>query len=324
MRRIMILLCLLFLIVGGTTTIRAESQETPGTLLFENALLPIPAGPGKVAFFRSDAKIPGNPIELFVGDIKTREETRVLPGYNFRQTPGLVAAWSPDGKEYIIPNKISGSWELVRYQTGSRSGEPLTDMTQHRIEVTPKERDALGITSDMQLCFTELSYSPSGKHVIFTLTRLAKSAIWKLNLETGKVRQVTEDRVGYSPSFHPDDEHFCYAALAIKKGISADEDILFRSVATGEIDTLCNSFAHEYNPVISPDGKYLLYIKRVHNINNVHVMNLTSRESRQLTFAVYGQNCTVAKWNANGKRIFIQGAGYAPELSIYMEEFKPF
>jgi Tol biopolymer transport system component len=157
------------------------------------------------------------------------------------------------------------------------------------------------------------------------LSRLSKTAVWWHDLESGKTRQATEDRTGYHGSFHPDDDIFYYTAMVRKgDGISADEDIIKRSISSGVADTIIATRAFEYNPEVSPDGKYLLYVKRENMVNNIQVLSLETGETRQLTSARSGQNCNLARWSAGGKAIYVQGAGFLSKPAIFSIQFEPF
>jgi Tol biopolymer transport system component len=323
--RTAISLCLTLLVLTGFSgDLAAQWEREVGTLVFEDAMLPFPAGPGKVAFYRADAKIPGNPIELIVGDIKTGKEKRVLPGHNFREAASLTAAFSPDGQQLVIPRKHEGGWELFLLEGDSRSGELLTNLAQFREELTPEEVEGFSITPDQQLSVSDLAWSPSGNRLSFSLNRVGKSSVWWHNLKTGESRQATEDRVGYAACFFPDDEHICYAAMAKKGEIKADEDIFKRSLIKGEITTLISSELHEYNPVISPDGKYLLFAQRVGMTNNILAKNLKSGTTVPVTLAGEGQNCSKACWSADGKQIYIQGNGFRAKTCVFVRDFEPF
>jgi Tol biopolymer transport system component len=315
----------LIILMLFTVPVVAQQQTTAGKLLFDDAFNPMPAGPGMLAFMRTDSKIPGAPIEMFLGDLKTGEVTRALPGHNFRKDPVPTAAWSPDGGKLVVPGFIDGCWELLMYDRGSRTGKPFTDLAKYRVDLTDEQVKELGVGPEQQLSFSELRYSPSGDRIVFTMTRLAKTAVWYYDFNTGVSRQITEDRKGYSACLDPDNEHFFYTLMVRKGGdISSDEDIVRQSIVTGQADTLISTRSHEFNPDISPDGKYLLYIKRVEGIDDVYVRNLATGQEQQLTFCEPGQHCSNARWNLDGKAIYVQGAGFAAKPGIYLKEFKPF
>lgn len=318
-------LCLTIAIIFGLAAqSSAQWEKEVGKLAFPDAMLPRPAGPDKVAFFRTDSKIPGNPIELYVGDVKTGDEKRALPGYNFRECPTMTAAFSPDGTKLIVPQKDKGNWELFLYENGARTGKPITNLTQYRAEVTEDARSGLGITPDEQLSIDDLSWSPSGKRVMFNMVRLAKAAIWWHDLETGQSRQATEDRVGYNGTFFPNDTNFCYAAIRVTEGINSNEDILMRNIVTGEITPLCETKNQENDPSVSPDGKYVLYVMKTSGTNNVYVKNVASGETQQLTHASGTQQCALACWSSDGKQVFVQGSGFRARPAVFVQNFERF
>lgn len=325
MRRFVVIAVILLIAAMACAQTQSKKETAAGVLLFENAVMPMPAGPGKVAFFRSDSKIPGDPIELYVGDVKTGNEIRALPGHNFRQDAGLAAAWSPDGSQFIIPGKLEGNWELFLFDKGSRSGKPISDLAKYRVDITEQEKIGMGLTEDMQLSISDLRYSQDGSRLMFSMNRLAKPALWWMDLKSGTVRQATEDRKGYGGSFFPDNDRFCYVEMVRKGGdISADEDIILRSIKSGIIDTLISTREHEFDPDVSPDGKYLAFIKRDKGTNNVYVMKLSTREIRQITHAHAGQGCTMPRWSRSGDMIYLQAAGFAPKTSVFGVKFESF
>jgi Tol biopolymer transport system component len=112
--------------------------------------------------------------------------------------------------------------------------------------------------------------------------------------------------------------------MMVTKGTSADEDIILRSLTYGVVDTLCGTSLHERQAVFSPDGEYLAYVRVDDNVNNVFVLNMETRESRQVSFAAPGQNCSYPVWGADGKQLFIQGTGFYEQPAIFLRDFTPF
>jgi Tol biopolymer transport system component len=326
MLRLQTLFLIICLLIVAFQPVSGQYEKEAGKLLFKNVLAPAPAGPGKVAYLRPDPKHPGAAIELYLGDMKTLTETRVLPGVGFGKTAGLVFAWSPDGSEFVIPQLSSGCWELFRYKSGSRAGEQISKLIQYR-ENGPEDMLANeGLTEDQLLTIGQLAYSPSGKRILFMMNRPAKVALWWIDPQTGNTRQAIEDQTGFYGCFAPDDEHISYTInrRPDPKVLSANEDIVLHSLKTGKIDTLTNSRAMEFSGVISPDGKYLAYVVTTANINNLWVMNLATKQSRQFTFGPAGKNCTTPNWTPDGKQIIFFGVGFAAQPSVFVKDFLPF
>jgi hypothetical protein len=199
---------------------QAQWEDKVGRTLFQNAIFPCAAGPGKVAFLRLDEKIPGMPMEMYLGDVKTKTEIRALPGVDFKEMPQFAYAWSPDGTEFVKPEKSDGCWELFRYKTGSRTGEKLTNLIQYREKMTQEQMDQNDVSEDMLLSISEIAYSPSGKRLVFSMNRYTKNAIWWHEISSGRTRQGTPERIGYYGSMFPDDDHLCYTDPIIKEGIT--------------------------------------------------------------------------------------------------------
>jgi|GEM_PF-1826734 len=326
MLRLQTLFLIACLLIVAFQPVSGQYEKEAGKLLFRNILAPASAGPGKVAYLRVDSKNPGAPIELYLGDVKTLKEIRVLPGVSFGKTAGLVFAWSPDGSEFVIPQLSNGSWELFRYKSGSRTGEQISKLIQYRESKSQDELEMENLTEDQLLTIGQLAYSPSGKRILFMMDRPGKSALWWIDPQTGNTRQATEDQIGFYGCFAPDDDHISYTiSRRIDPNIlSANEDIVLGSLKTGETDTLTNSPAMEFSGVISPDGKYLAYVVTTANINNLWVMNLATKQSRQFTFATAGKNCTTPNWTPDGKQIVFLGVGFAAQPSVFIKDFLPF
>lgn len=325
MPRLLTLFLLSTLLLFAVQPVAGQYEKEAGRLLFKNAMSPAPAGPGKIAFLRIDNKIPDAPLELFVGEIKSLAETRALPGFDFQELPLPAFAYSPDGSEFVVPQKNAGCWELFRFKPGNRTGEKISNLVQFRETLSRQTMDGLKLTEDMMLSISEVAYSPSGKKLIFTLNRPGKNAIWWLDLQSGNTRQATEIQTGYYPSFAGDDDRFCYTTIIMKEGTNADEDILIRSIKTGVADTVVQSKAMEFSGVISPDGKFLAYVLTgAHNVNNIWVMNLATNQSRQQTTVPAGKNCTMPHWTADGRQIIFQGAGFGPQPAAFVRDFAPF
>jgi Tol biopolymer transport system component len=326
MLRLQSLFLITCLLIVAFHPVSGQYEKEAGKLLFKDVLFPAPAGPGKVAFLRADPKHPGSIVELYVGDMKTLSETRVLPGVGFGTTVGSVFAWSPDGSEFVIPQLSNGCWELFRYKSGSRTGEQISKLIQYREVLSKEMLDEANLTEEQLLTIGQLAYSPSGKRIVFLMDRPGKVALWWIDPQTGNTRQASEDQDGYYGCFAPDDDHISYTInrRLDPKQLSSNQDIVLGSLKTGVTDTLTNSPAEEFSGVISPDGKYLAYVTTTANVNNIWVMKLTTKQSRQLTFATVGKNCASPSWTPDGKQIIFFGVGFAAQPSVFVKDFLPF
>ena len=139
--------------------------------------------------------------------------------------------------------------------------------------------------------------SPDGKLLAFAGLRNATADIFVLDLETGDIKDVTNDAFGdYAPSWSPDGKSIVYLAR-----VSGNDKLFRLDVATGkktqltfgthddggaqfvDADTLVfPSTAVDPNQPISPE------IARNGNIYNVWTLNLKTNELKQYTDALGG------------------------------------
>jgi WD40 repeat protein len=284
-------------------------MEGIGEIVAHNALLPAPVGVDSVAFLRIDNNIPGKPMELFILNVKSGEESRALPGFDFREQPSFTFAFEPNGNSFVVPRLVSGQWELLRYQTGRRQGEVLTELRDFRKEFPSELSERLKTRPDLLVTISDLAFSPSGERVVFNLALPNRSSVWMLNLNDRELRQITPDNVGYYAQVHPDEDFVYYTANSVREERNFDQDILKRSIVTGEVDTLVSAGAEEFGAVLSPDSKYLVYGQRKEEITDIWVKNLSTGEQRKLTATPKGGHCNFPRWSADGKWVYYQVAG---------------
>jgi tricorn protease-like protein len=280
-----------------------------GEIVAHNAILPAPVGNDSVAFLRIDDNIPGKPMELFVRDLKSGKEMRMLPGFNFKDMPSFTYAFEPNGKSFVVPRLISGEWELMQYQTGQRQGEVVSDFKKFRKNFPADLTRKLKTKSELLVTISDLAFAPSGKKVIFNLSLPDHSAIWTLDLATKRIMQVSPNNVGYYPHVCRDDNFVYFTDDAVRSSKNFDQDIVKRSIITGDIDTLVSDGANEFGGVLSPDEKYIAYAQRKNEITDIWVKNLKTKEKKKITSTPDGGHCNFPMWSANGKWIYYQVAG---------------
>ncbi|HYT66887.1 MAG TPA: hypothetical protein VEL51_10730 [Vicinamibacterales bacterium] len=144
--------------------------------------------------------------------------------------------------------------------------------------------------------------SPDGKTVVFAGLRDAIGDIFTLDLETGTIKNVTNDAFGdYGPTWAPDGKSIVYLAR-----VSGNDKLFRLDLATGkktqltfgthddgavqfvDADTIVfPSTAVDPNQSISPE------VARNGNIYNVWTLNLKTNELKQYTDALGGNVSTV-------------------------------
>ena len=187
-------------------------------------------------------------IDLFLADAKTGKRIRKLS--NTASTAHFDAlryvessgTWSPDGKYFAYAVFAGGDNELVIVDAGNgkqwKKVKPLRDGA-----------------------INNPSWSPDGRSIAFSGTVGGFSDLYLYDLESGDVRQLTDDKYAdFSPDWSPDGATIVFAS---DRGPETDFDLLFYSefqlsfldVASGQVRTpvLLGNVRHS-NPQYSPDG----------------------------------------------------------------------
>ena len=99
------------------------------------------------------------------------------------------------------------------------------------------------------------TYSPDGRQVLFTSNRSGNSDLWLLDLESGRLRQVTDDREqDWDPAFTPDGRGALWSS---RRGGS--EEIWTATTDGSGARQLSRDGRNVQNPVSSPDGRFVVY-----------------------------------------------------------------
>ncbi len=190
---------------------------------------------------------------------------------------------APDGKSFIYASRASGNWDLYWQRVGGRltvnlTKDSLADDMQPAYSpdgnyiAFRSERDTPGVyvmeaTSENVRRLSDTGFdpawSPDGKEVVVStdfFTDPAKrssipSKLWILDFASGAKRLLTGgDAV--QPSWSPNGKRIAYWAL--QQG-SGRRDLWTIPAGGGEPTRVTNDDALDWNPVWSPDGKYLYF-----------------------------------------------------------------
>ncbi len=130
-----------------------------------------------------------------------------------------------------------------------------------------------------------MSWSPVGDRLAyFARTEKQKTLILQ-NVVSGKIEKRIEMKTvdaPESPDISPDGREVAFAA--IRSGV---QDIFAVNLETGEIRNLTNDEFGDYAPTYAPDGKSLIYIKRVSSNDKLFRLDLGSGEKTQVTFGTH-------------------------------------
>jgi len=197
----------------------------------------------------------------------------------------LFPSLSPDGKSVVYASKATGNWDLYVQRVGGKNPRNLTadstaDDTQpafspdgERIAFrSERERGGLfvmGATGESVKRLTDFGYhpawSPDGRDVAYCTHNiedpndrsLERSDIWIVNAATGEKRQLTGESVGDAaqPQWSPMGARIAYWSK--RKG--GQRDLWTIPAAGGTPIAVTDDAAFDWNPVWSPDGKYLYF-----------------------------------------------------------------
>jgi len=127
-------------------------------------------------------QVPNAGFELFLYDLRTREETPLTPGY--LSVSLSTAPWSPGGTQIVFASERDGDFEIY-----------VVDVETLRIrQIT----DNAGISDDMP------AWSPDGTQIAFASSRDGDFEIYVMDMDGEQVVQLTNNDVGdVSPVWKP-------------------------------------------------------------------------------------------------------------------------
>jgi hypothetical protein len=215
------------------------------------------------------------------------EKTSYSQVYAFAPSPSgeIVAA--------LTGNRGEGEADLILLS--ARDGAILENLTKGYTEkfenVTWNDDFVAGRT---------ISFDPRGDTVAFFARKGKRRSLYLVSVLTGKIikRVPMELDQAQSPALLPDGRHALLSG--IKEGIS---DIWLLDLETGETKNLTMDSFYDSNPQISPDGKLVVYTRRISGHDKIYVMPLLDPAKKtQLTFGTY--NDTAPTFSPDGSRIY--------------------
>jgi Tol biopolymer transport system component len=217
--------------------------------------------------FLMDA-IDGKIIKKLVEGNKTPdfEELNIL-------TPGL--SWSPDGSKIVLSAK-SGGYDVVY----------IIDVETEDSEMLPVKIEE-GIKS--------VTWSPDGNSIAFVGQTGRQSDIYIYNLESKELLNLTNDIFSDDfPTWAPDSKALFFVSdredyltptalpdtFKMYNHNYSQRDVYSINVGTSEVKRITDlPESDETSPVVSPDGKEILFISDLNGINNIYKMALSSDSS---------------------------------------------
>ncbi len=232
-----------------------------------------------VAFFSSRALFS---YDLYMADAHTGKIIRKLASpssdphfdaINFVQSSG---AWSPDSKQFAF-----------MVDEGGKEDVAIVDASDGHI--------ARRISVPGVGAVTGVAWSPDGKLLALSGMAGGISNIYTLNLQTGKLRQLTDDRYGdQMPEFSPDGKTIVFCSDRGAQTNFTDLTYSPLQIATISVNggpvSVYSPFpnAFEINPQYTPDGKDVLFISDQDGFSDIYRLNLASGTVTRVTKVATG------------------------------------
>jgi len=190
---------------------------------------------------------------------------------------------APDGKGFVYASQQSGNFDLFFQRVGGRNSDSLTPNTPSD-ETEPAyspngERIAFRSTREPAGIYVmeatgenvrlvaagchHPSWSPDGKDIVCstrgqtipTFRNASPSALWIVNVETGDKRVLAENDA-MQPAWSPSGARVAFWFRPPQEGRA---DVATIAAAGGEIEVVTRDASTNWNPVWSPDGKFLYF-----------------------------------------------------------------
>ncbi|MDZ7373794.1 MAG: hypothetical protein ONB23_07460 [candidate division KSB1 bacterium] len=151
-------------------------------------------------------------------------------------------------------------------------------------------------------------FSPDGRKLIFlsssTSGLFSATSLSLLDMET-RERKTLVAGVTSPASWTPDGRHIVYAKLhrANRHG-SHFFDLFALDLQTGRSRRLTYGL-RAYAPAVSPDGKWVACVTQRDGTQNLTLISIDGRESRQLTSFHSGETLYTPVWSPDGERVVV-------------------
>ncbi|MDP2300899.1 MAG: peptidase MA family metallohydrolase [Ignavibacteria bacterium] len=194
-------------------------------------------------------------------------------------TPGL--SWSPDGNFIALSAKSSG-YDVIY----------LIDVKEEDVEILPFKFDGIG----------SVSISPDGENIAFSGHNNTQSDIYIYNIHSRVVTNITNDIFTDSdPVWSPDAKKIVFASdrgeftnsnqvdesFRIQNHNYSQNDLYYIVLETKSITRVTDyKYSDESSPVVSPDGKSILFISDLNGINNIYKKRIILDENDSVSSVV--------------------------------------
>jgi hypothetical protein len=210
-------------------------------------------------------------------------------------TQAFAFAPSPSGEiaAVLTANRSDGEADIVLVST--RDGKVITNLTPG----FDSAWEGLTFNSDFA-AGRSIDFDRSGDYVAF-LGRTGKGRslflVSVLDRHIKKKVKIPLDQV-QAPCVLPDGRHVVFSAL--KEAVA---DIYVVDLETGKVDNLTRDEYFDNNPRVSPDGKLVVYERRISGHSKIYAFPLADPSRKtQLTFGPFDDSAP--EFSSDGKKIY--------------------
>ncbi len=244
-----------------------------------------------IIFARGDRNRNAPEWELLRVETKTGKVTPVPPGVKGNPTGGF--AWSGDGREFFYVQSassmgdVSGSESRI-YRCDARTGRRRTLLwadglatingteggvtycdvlapgrlliaervhRQNLRELSLGKPGAPSLLTQGNSVDRQPTYSPDGKHILFSSNRDANLDLWLLDLAAGSLRQLTDDAAqDWDPGFTPDGKQILW-----DNDRGGHLEVWIANADGSGARQLTRDGMDAENPTATADGKWVVY-----------------------------------------------------------------
>ena len=209
-----------------------------------------------------------------------------------------VFAFSPSPSGEVVAalsgNRAEGELDLILLS--AKDGTVIENLTRGYTE----KFENITYNGDTFVAGRSISFDPKGDAVAFFARKGKRRTLFLVSPLTGKIlKSIPLDLdQAQAPCLLPDNRHALLAA--IKDGVS---DIYLLDLNSGDHKNLTQDSFFDSDPQISPDGKTVIYTRRISGHDKIYVFPLDNPAKKtQLTFGTFDDNAPT--FSPDGKLVY--------------------